>query len=97
MQKLSRICSFSMLFLVLAMPAIALAQGDTGLGGVTDKITTLTSQIMTIIQVLMGLCGVVIGYTWAKGDHEARNKTERWLIGCAVVFASSTLVRFFMP
>ena len=97
MQKLTRICSLSMLFLVLALPAVALADGDTGLGEVSSKITTLAGQIMTIVQVLMGLCGVVIGYTWAKGDHEARNKTERWLIGCAVVFASSTLVRFFMP
>lgn len=93
-KTLSNVAFFTALTVCMVLPALAFADG-TGLEAVTSKVTTLAAQIMTIIQVLMGICGAILGYIWAKGDHAARDKTERWLVGIVVVFASSTLVKFF--
>jgi len=78
--------------IVFALPLIVQAQD---LSAVTNKVTSLTTQVTKVIQAVMILVGVLLGYTWAKGSHEAREKTERWLIGCGIVFAATTIVGFF--
>ncbi len=80
---------------VVMAPDMAWAQEGGGLGALEGKVGELVRLIVKIIQILMGLAGAILGYIWAKGDAHARERTEKWLIGCVITFGATSIMSFF--
>ncbi len=87
------VLSFAATLGVMFVPAAALAGGD--LSTVQNQITTLETAILNIIRVAAIIAAGVIGYQWMTGSHEARSRTEKWLIGVVVIFASTFILSQF--
>jgi len=75
-------------------PDAAWAAGD-GLDKLADKAKSLESNVKLIMRSLFIIAGMIVAYAWAKGDHEARAKTEKLFIGLAVAYGIGELVTSF--
>jgi type IV secretory pathway VirB2 component (pilin) len=76
---------------VLVAPDAAWAQLDR----ITSKAAEIQEAIITVMRTLFIIAAAIIGYLWAKGSHEARDRTEKLLVGLAIAFGATELVNYF--
>ena len=83
------------LICIMGTPYDALAQG--GLEAAVDKLDVVIKLIIRIFRGLFLISGFVLAYIWVKGSPEARQRTERYLIGLIIAFSLNELINFFLP
>ena len=82
--------------LLLPESAWAQAGGSVSLTTIGTQVGAVFTLVCSIVQYLMIMSGMFLGYKWTKGNHEARTSTEHYLIGCVIAFGASSIAKFFV-
>jgi len=90
------VCTLAAAAAVLAVLLVSdVASAQELFSGVIAKVNGMENTFRKILRTLFLITGGILGYLWSKGNHEARDRTERYMIGLAIAFGVSELVSAF--
>ena len=82
--------------LLLFVPAVAFAQ-DVDLGQAQSTLQNFARQLMSIIQVIIGIVGVMmiawVLYKRMKGDQQSNDALMGWLVALAIGILALQLIK----
>lgn len=90
------LCTLAALAAVVAILLVSdVASAQELFSGVVAKVNGIESTFRKILRTLFLIAAGILGYLWVKGNHEARDRTERYLIGLAIAFGATEIVGAF--
>lgn len=96
--KLLAVCPYAVIAFIacIVIPSLALA-GSSGepLASVISKAEAVQQAVVKIGRTLFIIAGIFLGYRWTKGSHEARERTEHYIVGLVIGLGVIEIVNWF--